>query len=800
MSSPAHGSAEPRRLGPYLLLEPLGEGRFGVVYRARDERTGRIVALRVLPRAFLPDDAARRRFRSAALALFRVHHPGIIDVLDVYHEGEVDAVASEYVEGETLAVILGRGRVSEATAARIASQVAEALAVGHERAVVHRHLNPRNVIVTRDGTARIADFGLPRSADDAPPPADSPRPPLDRLAYAAPEQVSGRRGDGRADLYALGVILYQMLTGERPHQSAELASLSFQIAHTPAPPLTRFNRQLSPAIEEVVLMCLEKEPGRRYLSGLDLSADLRRLDAAATGRGIRESMERGGRLWSAAWVSVGLLVVLVVLLGLDVGRSRQRLLDVVLTGQTGGPLAGDIRTVAVLPLHDLTRDEDHALTLGVAEELTALLARVTALRVVSVESGRRLRSPPDSLIRVGRELLVGSVITGTVRRTGDHVHISMTGRTCSDGREFWSRSEEIAGTDAEDVIHQLAKSFLRSARVPITDDEHAMLESPRGVRIEPWLDYLRGRAYVHGRTPADYRKAAERYRLAIAADTMYAPAYAAMATLEIAARRADWSAPDGATCQRVQWNALRALTIDALNAEALAAYAWSLWQCSGDPVQADRQFQVAVQRLPSDPLTRAAYAAFLGTRDRFEERLLQTRRALECDPLSPEMLIDLARCQLYLHDVGRARRLCMRALEIDPGLPTGWATLARVDAADRQWPEALQAQRTADSLGPRTGTRWIRLRMAVANGDHAEADRLWRPISALIDLGEVNSFDAAVAYLVMGHKDLATSWLARAYADGTISIQDLRMAPELDSLRTDERFVALMAKLAPPRM
>src|SRR5262245_25145503 len=173
MSSPAHGSAEPRRLGPYLLLQPLGEGRFGVVWRARDERTGRIVALRILPPGFLSDDAARRRFRSVALALFRVHNPYIIDVLDVFHEGEADAVASEYVEGETLATLVSRGRVSEAEAARIAAQVAEALAVGHERGVVHRHLNPRNVIVARDGTARVADFGLPRATGDAAPPADS---------------------------------------------------------------------------------------------------------------------------------------------------------------------------------------------------------------------------------------------------------------------------------------------------------------------------------------------------------------------------------------------------------------------------------------------------------------------------------------------------------------------------------------------------------------------------------------------------------------------------------------------------
>lgn len=800
MSGPAHGGAEARKYGPYLLLEPLGEGRFGVVYRARDERTGRIVALRVLPAGFLPDDDARRRFRNAALALFRVHNPNIVEVLDVFHDRGIDAVASEYVEGESLATLLARGRVPEAVAARLASQIAEGLAAGHERGVVHRHLSPRNVIVARDGTPRIADFGLPRASEGSLVPSDSPRPPLDRLAYAAPEQVSGRRGDGRADLYALGVMLFEMLTGERPHHSHDPASLTFQIANTPAPPLHRFNRQISSGIEEVVLMCLEKEPGRRYLSGLDLSADLRRLDAAATRRSIHSSLAQGSRMWNVAWVAVGVLVSVVVLLVLDVGRSRQRLIDVVLTGQANGPLAGDVRSVAVLPLRDLTGDDDHALTLGVAEELTHVLQQITAVRAVSVESGRRLNFHPDSLTRIGREMLVGSVITGSVRRTGDRVRIQMNGRMCADGRVFWTRSEEIVGPSGEAAILQLAKSFLRSARVPITDDEHFLLESPRGCRPEPWLDYLRGREHAHGRTASELRKAAERYRLAISADTMYAPAYAGTATLEMLARRADWSSPDPTTCQRVQWNALRAITLDVHNAEAYAAYAWSLWQCSGDPEQVDRQFQNALRLMPSEPLTRSAYAAFLGSRDRFEERLVQTRRALECDPLSPEILLDLARCHFYLHDWERARSLCERALQIDPGLTAGWSTLARIDAANRQWPEALEAQRTADSLGLRTGTRWLRLRMAVAQGNHAEVDRLWRPISALIDLGEVDAFDAAVAHLVIGRKDLATSWLARAYAEGSINVQDLRMAPELDSLRTDERFVALMTKLAPPRL
>jgi Tfp pilus assembly protein PilF len=242
-------------------------------------------------------------------------------------------------------------------------------------------------------------------------------------------------------------------------------------------------------------------------------------------------------------------------------------------------------------------------------------------------------------------------------------------------------------------------------------------------------------------------------------------------------------------------NALRALKLDPLEAGAHTAYAWTLWRCAAAPQQAERQFQVAIERWPNDPLARRLFAAFLGSQDRFAERLAETRHALDRDPLSPAIHDDLARCLLYLHDYRRAEQLCRRALQIDPGFGGAWETLARTEAANGRWADALEAQRAADSLGQRPNARWLRLRAAVRTGDKAEAVRLWRPLRALIDLGEADPLQAALACDAMGQRDEAMSWLGQACASGAATIEDLRMAPELDSLRNDTRFTALLTRV-----
>jgi len=797
MSTPPPGPHDPaarlRRIGTWLLLEPLGEARCGVVWHARDERLGREVAVRVLPPGLLRSEDARRRFRREALALYRVHHPHLADVIDVVHENGVDLVVTEYVPGETLAKMLERGRVPEPLAARLVTQIAEALSTGHERGLVHRHLNPRNVMIGPGGWVKLLDFGLPRDFDDD---TGGRAVPLDRLAYAAPEQVQGRRGDARADLYALGVMLYEMLTGERPHSSHDAESLARQIAQVPAPRPTRFNRQVSPAIEEIVLMCLEKEPGRRYLTALDLAADLRRLDPESRASVPHTTLDRAERLWAVGWVALGLALVTLVLLGLDVGRSRQRLVDLVATGHTGGVLPGEVRSVAVLPLGETGRDEQQAFAAMFAEDLTRRLGLVPSLRVVAMESVRRMRAHPDSLANVGRELRVDAVITGRVKRNGDRFDVSLQASRCNRPIVFWTGSERDGLSGFQGASIELAQSFVGAARVPITNEQLVAMDVPGSVSMTGLTPYSRGVRFGQLPGPDARRQAAESFRLAIRSDSTFAPAYTALALLELTDAAGEVSGADDPTrCRRVAVNALRALKLDPLEAGAHTAYAWSLWRCGAVPQQAERQFRIAIERTPNDPLTRRVLAAFLGSQDRFAERLAETRHALDRDPLSPAIHVDLARCQLYLHDYGRAERLCRRALEIDPALGTAWETLARAEAASGRWPEALVAQRAADSLGRRPNTRWMRLLAAVRTGDRAEAEHLWRPLRALIDLGEAEPMQAALACDAMGQRDEAMSWLAQACASGAATIEDLRMAPELDSLRSDQRFDALLTRV-----
>jgi tetratricopeptide (TPR) repeat protein len=322
------------------------------------------------------------------------------------------------------------------------------------------------------------------------------------------------------------------------------------------------------------------------------------------------------------------------------------------------------------------------------------------------------------------------------------------------------------------------------------------MDIPRGISPAAFDNYARAVRFSQLPGPDAHRLAEESFRLAIRSDTLFAPAYTGIATLEVLDAGPDASGTAEPTrCRRVVVNALRALKLDPLEAGAHTAYAWTLWRCAAAPQQAERQFRVAIERSPNDPLVRRLFAAFLGSQDRFAERLAETRHALDRDPLSPAIHDDLARCLLYLHDYPRAERLCQRALQIDPGLGSAWETLARTEAASGRWADALEAQRAADSLGGRPNARWLRLRAAVRTGDNAEAARLWRPLRALIDLGEADPLQAALACDAMGQRDEAMSWLAQACASGATTIEDLRMAPELDSLRGDTRFNALLARV-----
>ncbi|MBI1739247.1 MAG: protein kinase, partial [Acidobacteria bacterium] len=366
-----------KTLSHYKILEQIGAGGMGVVYRARDERLERDVALKVLPADALPDEDARKRFRKEALALSSLNHPNIATVFDFDHQEGVDFLAMEFIAGESLAEKLQRGPLSEKEIASLGGQIASALDEAHEHGVVHRDLKPGNVMVTPKGQAKVLDFGLAkllRSGGDA----DLTRSVTETkavagtLPYMAPEQLSGEPLDARTDIHALGAVLYEMATGQRPFREQSVPRLTDAILHQPPVSARVVNARVSPELDRIILKCLEKDPENRYQSAKEVAVDLRRL-ASPTGTTAAAPAVSVGRKRPGVVLTAGIALVAVaaVLLAFNAGGLRERLL-----GRAGPP---QIKAIAVLPLENLSRDpEQEYFTDGMTEALISNLAQIGA--------------------------------------------------------------------------------------------------------------------------------------------------------------------------------------------------------------------------------------------------------------------------------------------------------------------------------------------------------------------------------------------------------------------------------------
>ena len=407
-------------LGHYRVLEKIGEGGMGVVYRAHDERLDRDVALKVLPAGTLADDAARKRLRREALALGRLNHPHIETVHDFDTQGDVDFLVMEHVPGPTLADRLLGGALDEPEVLRLGQQLAAALEEAHGLGVVHRDLKPANIKVTPKGQVKVLDFGLaallrPAGEADATRSATEAGATGGTVPYMAPEQLRGQPPDARSDIFAAGVVLYEMAAGRRPFQGRVTTEVTDAILHAAPPPPTRLRAELSQRLEDIVLKCLEKDPDNRYQSAKELGVDLRRLAAPSTTPEAMATAPGRRRLrgWPLAFglgsAGVVLLVVIGTIVALNIGGWRDRLF-----GKGAGAV---IRSIAVVtPFDDLRGNPDSAyFSEGIGEEI---LSHLVGLPELTVKRYRKARSQDVDATQVGREVGVAAVSKAAFAATG----------------------------------------------------------------------------------------------------------------------------------------------------------------------------------------------------------------------------------------------------------------------------------------------------------------------------------------------------------------------------------------------
>jgi serine/threonine-protein kinase len=787
------------RLGPYEILAPVGAGGMGEVYRARDERLGREVAVKVLPASFSRDPDRLRRFEQEARAASALNHPNILTIHDVGEREGAPYVVSELLEGQTLRERLGVGALSVRKVVDYAVQIARGLGAAHEKGIVHRDLKPENILVTSDGRVKILDFGLAKLAEGEAEKAGTgaltaardtePGVVLGTVGYMSPEQVRGQAADPRSDIFAFGAVLYEMLTGERAFRGASPAETMSAILREEPPDVGRSNPEVTPALDRIVRRCLEKSPAERFHSVRDLAFALSEATSASMpSASMAPSAPRDRLRSTAAVVGGGLVVLLAVLFAADVGGFRRRV-------RTRTPSA--IRSLAVLPLQNLSRDpEQEYFADGMTEELITNLAQIGSLRVISRTSIMGYKGTTKPLPQIGRELGVDGILEGSVQRAGNRVRITAQLIEAANDRHLWARSYERDLTEILSLQSEVARAVAEEVQVALTPQEQARLEGRHLVDPKVYEIYLKGREHVGMGVEKDLREAVALFQQALALDPKDSRSWAGLA--DAWAGLSDFYLPPREAMPKAREAAERALSLDNSRAEAhtslglvFTVYEWK-W------ADAEKEFLRAIQLNPGYAPAHDGYAMLLAALGRFQEWPAQSALAQSLDPLAP-MFFNNAGWNAFLSDrLGDAVVPLRRAIEIEPRLGIAHAILACVNARMGRGPEALAEARTASEVDDSPLTLATAGGAIAAVGDRAGARAVLARLEEAMKTRYVCPYEVGVIHLVLGEKDEALRLLEKGYEVRSACMPFTKVDPRLAPIRSDPRYQDLVRRLAFP--
>ena len=787
-AAPQHVAGEV--LGHYRVVEKIGAGGMGEVYRARDEHLDRDVAIKLLPQGVIADEAARKSCRKEALALSRLNHPNIETIFDFDSDNGVDFIVTEYIAGEGLDQKLAAGALPEKDIVGLGSQLADGLAAAHERNIVHRDLKPSNLRITPDGRLKILDFGIaklmaPASLDATTASLSESRRFAGTLPYMAPEQVRGEKLDARTDIWAAGAVLYEMATGHRPFRAQGL-NVTEQILHqAPAAP-SIMSARVSQALEGTILKCLDKDPDARYQSAKELGVDVRRLRMlAATASPPPPRPKPRARLFAIA-AAVVALVALSAVTYLYFGRKRP-----------APAVTPQITSLAVLPLENLSGDpEQEYFVDGMHEELIATLGKIGSLKVISRTSVMQYKAARKPLPTIAKELAVDAVVEGTVRRSGNQVRITVQLVEGATDQNVWTNSYQRELRDTLALQSDVARAIAQEVRVALTAEQEARLAKAHPVDAAAHDAYLKGRYYWNKRTTPDLQKALEYFRQALVLDPHYALAYAGVADCQfIAAARGFQPAEE--TYAEAEVAATRAVQLDDLSAEAHASLG-VMKASKHDWSGAEREFQRAIELNPSYATAHHWYSVYLSAMGRHSEAVAEITRAQELDPFSL-IISEAAVWPFYVtRQYKEAIKRYEKIIATDPNFVPVYYDLGRAYLYNGQVDEAIRVHLNLNTLSGSDPTARAELAHTYAVAGRRNAAG-WI-LNELLESSKrryVSPFDMAKIYAGLGEKGQALDCLEKA--SRVHSLLDLQVDPDLDPLRSEPRFRDLVRRLNFPQ-
>jgi eukaryotic-like serine/threonine-protein kinase len=777
-------------LGRYRLLEEIGSGGFGVVYRARDLRLERDVALKLLPVGTVGDEASRKRVRQEALSLARLSHPNIATIFDFDSAGDSDFVVLELISGQALDAQLAGGALPAAEAVRLGEQLAEGLAAAHARGVIHRDLKPANIRLTSEGSLKILDFGLakllrPAIEDDATRSFTQPEVLAGTLPYIAPEQLRGEKADARSDIWSAGCVLYEMATGRRPFRQELPTALVNEIIHEEPPTPRSLQPRLTAAFEAVILKCLDKAPENRYQSAKELAVDLRRLSAASPVAVGRPSQRRR---WVGA--TVVLLVVLAAGLAWILAGRRER------AGE-----AAAVNSIAVLPLVNSTGNtENEYLSDGITEGLINRLSRLGRLRVMTRTTSFHYKSQAIDPLAAGREMKVRALVTGRLRRRGDELDVQIELVDAADGSQIWGQQYTRASSQLVALQDEISADLSSRLLSRLTGEERERLARRETTVPEAYELYLQGRFHWNKRNPAAVRRALDFFLRASERDPNFALAYAGMAdSYMLLGSGMTGTGDPREMMQRAKEAALAALERDDSLAESHATLAYVKAFYDWDWKGSEERFQRALALDQRYASAHQWYALTLTMQSRYDEARRELQQAHELDPYS--LIVNALQGwpdytqRRYRDAIAKGER----ALELDDGFMMSHFFLGLAYEQEGRWPEAVRhLEQAVEISGGSTEMRWSLAHSYAASGQRERARELLRKLESDAATQYVSPYGVAVIHTTLGEHEQALTWLEKAYAERSPWMVWLKADPRLDPLRKQPRFQQLVAKMALP--
>ena len=785
----------------YHILELLGTGGMGVVYKARDSRLDRALALKLLPENLAQQSHALERFRREARAASALNHPGICTIYDIGEQDKRPFIAMEFIDGETLRKHIHGKALALEELLKLGIQIAEALDAAHAEGIIHRDIKPANIFVTKRGQAKVLDFGLAKlvlkgiaSADE-----DSGGESADANSivgmisgtpsYMSPEQIRGDDLDPRTDIFSLGLVLYEMATGRQAFAGRTGGAIIEAVLTRPPVPVRSINPDIPPRLEEIIDKALHKNRDQRYQHAADMLADLQRLKRDADS-GLRDRDGDAQPVFASTTSP-----------SYSAGEPESR---------TSTPQSGTRRprrvtkiigSLAVLPFENVSRDsENEYLSDGITGSLINILATMPKLRVMAQSTVFRYKGREIDPQAVGRELNVRAVLTGRMMQSGGSLRIGTELVDVATGAQLWGAQYDRRPGDIFVIQYEISNEISGKLRLQLTRTEKKRLIRRHTEDAEAYRLYLQGRHHWNRWTEEGFYKAIGYFQQAVEKDASYALAYTGLAESYVLLGWNSYLPPKDAF-PKAKAAAITALQLDPDLGEAHTPLAAALWLYDWQWPEAQTEFKRSLELNPTYPTANHWHAEFMMTMGRHVEAIAAMKNSQELDPLSLIINVAIGWTSYMGRRNDEAIEQLLRTTELDPNYPVTYWILGQLYRNAGRYELAITAGEKAVNLSG--GSPLMRAALAHTYGKSGREKEALQVLDDLTELARhiyVAPHFMAGIHIGLGESDRAIEYLEKSYEEHSHWLIYLHLDPSMDNLRKNPRFQDLLSRVGLPAL